>query len=149
MGEENGFRFSNEYMDGELGLVRLDDGAFQSKMQELEEYFAALHYEILRVREVGYENTEIIDKSERFFEICDEATGLAEAYSQRKASSLTVIEKYITIDIIVLMLLIGYEFIKAVRFAAMNRALQKKAVSLEAAQLFLGITRRLWAAAEA
>ena len=54
--------------------------------------FAALHDEILRVREVGYENTEIIDKSERFFEICDEATGLAEAYSQRKASSLTVIE---------------------------------------------------------
>ena len=112
--------------NGELGLVRLDDGAFQSKMQELEEYFAALHYEILRVREVGYKNTEIIDKSERFFEICDEATGLAEAYSQRKASSLTVIEKYITIDIIVLMLLIGYEFIKAVRFAAMNRVLQKK-----------------------
>ena len=28
-------------------------------------------------------------------------------------------------------------------------ALQIKAVSLEAAQLFLGITRRLWAAAEA
>ena len=28
-------------------------------------------------------------------------------------------------------------------------ALKKKAVSLEAAQLFLGITRRLWAAAEA
>ena len=112
--------------NGELGLVRLDDGAFQSKMQELDDYFAALHDEILRVREVGYENTEIIDKSERFFEICDEATGLAEAYSQRKASSLTVIEKYITIDIIVLMLLIGYEFIKAVRFAAMNRALQKK-----------------------
>lgn len=28
--------------NGELGLVRLDDGAFQSKMQELEEYFAAL-----------------------------------------------------------------------------------------------------------
>ena len=112
--------------NGELGLVRLDDGAFQSKMQELDDYFAALHDEILRVREVGYENTEIIDKSERFFEICDEATGLAEAYSQRKASSLTVIEKYITIDIIVLMLLIGYEFIKAVRYAAMNRVLQKK-----------------------
>ena len=115
--------------NGELGLVRqrrMMTGRFQSKMQMLEEYFAALHYEILRVREVGYENTEIIDKSERFFEICDEATGLAEAYSQRKASSLTVIEKYITIDIIVLMLLIGYEFIKAVRFAAMNRALQKK-----------------------
>ena len=121
--------------NGELGLVRLDDGAFQSKMQELDDYFAALHDEILRVREVGYENTEIIDKSERFFEICDEATGLAEAYSQRKASSLTVIEKYITIDIIVLMLLIGYEFIKAVRYAAMNRVLQKKVYLDEATGL--------------
>ena len=28
--------------NGELGLVRLDDGAFQSKMQELDDYFAAL-----------------------------------------------------------------------------------------------------------
>ena len=77
--------------NGELGLVRLDDGAFQSKMQELDDYFATLHDEILRVREVGYKNTEIIDKSERFFEICDEASGLSEAYSQRKAFSLTVI----------------------------------------------------------
>lgn len=47
-------------------------------------------------------------------------------YSQRKASSLSVLEKYITADIVVLMLLIGYEFIKAVRYAAMNRVLQKK-----------------------
>ena len=28
------------------------------------------------VRETGYENTEIIAKSEQFFQICDEATGL-------------------------------------------------------------------------
>ena len=28
------------------------------------------------VREKGYENTEIIAKSEQFFQICDEATGL-------------------------------------------------------------------------
>lgn len=47
-------------------------------------------------------------------------------YSQRKASLLSVFEKYITADIVVLMLLIGYEFIKAVRYAAMNRVLQKK-----------------------
>lgn len=47
-------------------------------------------------------------------------------YSQRKASSLSVLEKYITADIVVWMLLIGYEFIKAVRYAAMNRVLQKK-----------------------
>ncbi len=58
--------------------------------------------------------------------ICDEATGLAEKYSQKKATSLSLLEKYITADIVVLMLLIGYEFIKAIQYAAMNRLLQRK-----------------------
>lgn len=96
-------------------------------MKELDEYFTSLHKEIYRVRTVGYEHTDIISKSERFFEICDEATGFAEVYAQRKATSLATLEKFITADIVVLMLLIGYEFIKAVRFAAMNRILQHKA----------------------
>ncbi len=112
--------------DDALGLVRLDDTAFQNKMQELEAYFSVLCDEIQLVRERGYENTTVIEKSESFFGICDDATGLAEAYSQRKASSLTVLERYITADITVLILLIAYEFVKAVRFAAMNRVLQKK-----------------------
>lgn len=96
-------------------------------MKELDEYFISLHKEIYRVRTVGYEHTDIISKSERFFKICDEATGLAEVYAQRKATSLATLEKFITADIVVLMLLIGYEFIKAVRFAAMNRILRHKA----------------------
>ena len=118
----DGLRYGND----ELDLVRLDDAAFQKKMQELDEYFSVLKEEIYRVRTEGYENTGIIDKSEKFFGICDEATGLAEAYSQRKATSLSALEKYITADIVALMFLIGYEFVKAVRYAAMNRALQKK-----------------------
>lgn len=131
--EDGMIRDIEEFIDGlrngneELDLVRLNDSDFQNKMQELDEYFSNLYQEILLVREKGYENTEIISKSERFFEICDEATGLAEAYSQRKATSLSALEKYITADIIALMLLIGYEFVKAVRYAAMNRVLQRKA----------------------
>ena len=58
--------------------------------------------------------------------VYDEATGLAEKYSQKKATSLSLLEKYITADIVVLMLLIGYEFIKAIQYAAMNRLLQRK-----------------------
>ena len=112
--------------DAELDLVRLDDEAFQNKMAELDDYFSLLRQEIMRVRAQGYEQTEIISKSERFFEICDEATGLAEAYSQRRATSLEHLEKYITVDIVFLMLLIGYELIKALRTAAQNRALQSK-----------------------
>ena len=118
-----GLRHGND----KLKLVRLKDDDFQDKMKELDEYFISLHKEIYRVRTVDYEHTDIISKSERFFKICDEATGLAEVYAQRKATSLATLEKFITADIVVLMLLIGYEFIKAVRFAAMNRILRHKA----------------------
>ena len=54
-----------------LNFVRLDDEDFQTKMDELEKYFDELRSEILLVREKGYENTEIIEKSEKFFQICD------------------------------------------------------------------------------
>ena len=120
--------FIDGLMNGnkELNLVRLEDSDFQTKMEELNEYFLMLEQEIMQVRAYGADKTQILSKSEHFFEICDEATGLAEVYSQRKASLLSVLEKYITADIVVLMLLIGYEFIKAVRYAAMNRVLQKK-----------------------
>lgn len=112
--------------DKKLNLVRLDDTDFQNKMKELDQYYTVLHQEIDRVRTDGYENTDIISKSEKFFAICDEATGLAEKYAQKKATSLSVLEKYIIADIVVLMLLIGYEFVKAIRYAAMNRTLRHK-----------------------
>ena len=66
----------NAYIDGlqngssELDLVRLDDRDFQDKMTELASYFEELKAEILLVREKGYENTAIIEKSETFFKIC-------------------------------------------------------------------------------
>ena len=118
----DGLRNGNE----DLNLVRLNDPAFQDKMKELEDYFQILKQEILLVREEGPDHTQIIPVSEQFFVICDEATGLAEEYSQRKASSLSYLEKYITADIVALMILIGYELVKALKYAAMNRALQKK-----------------------
>ena len=95
-------------------------------MQELDEGFSDLYKEICLGRSEGYEKTDIISRSEDFFVICDEATGLAEKYSQKKATSLSLLEKYITADIVVLMLLIGYEFIKAIQYATMNRLLQRK-----------------------
>ena len=52
-------------------------------------------------------------------------------YSQRKASLLSVFEKYITADIVVLMLLIGYEFIKAVRYAADESCFCRKKVYID------------------
>mgnify|MGYP000727225463 CR=1 FL=1 len=104
----DGLRNGND----ELNLVRLNDVDFQNKMQELDDKFSDLYKKIYLVRFKGARNTDIIPESEEFFVICDEATGLAEKYSQKKATSLSLLEKYITADIVVLMLLIGYEFIK-------------------------------------
>ena len=114
------------YGSDELNLVRLDDHAFQNKMKELDEHFQELQKEIRQVRKEGYENTEIIEKSEAFFGICDEATGLAEKYAQKKATALERLEKIVIADIIGLVCLLAYELIKAVKYAAQNKALKKK-----------------------
>lgn len=73
-----------------LNLVYLNDTDFQNKMQELDEGFSDLYKEICLGRSEGYEKTDIISRSEDFFVICDEATGLAEKYSQKKATSLSI-----------------------------------------------------------
>lgn len=119
----------------ELDFVRLDDKDFQNKMEELEQYFKELRSEILLVREKGYENTDIILKSENFFQICDEAVGFSEKYSQKKATALDHLEKVVLVDILGLVLIIGTELIKAVRFAAQNKVLQKKVYLDEATGL--------------
>ena len=118
-----------------LNFVRLDDEDFQTKMDELEKYFDELRSEILLVREKGYENTEIIEKSEKFFQICDEAVGFAEVYTQKKATGLDHLEKIVLVDILGLVLIIATELIKVVRFAAQNKILQKKVYLDEATGL--------------
>lgn len=124
------------YGSDELNFVRLADKDFQNKMEELAQYFEEeLRREILLVRENGYENTDIILKSENFFQICDEAVGYAEVYSQKKATALDHLEKVVLADILGLVLIIGAELIKAVRFAAQNRILQKKVYLDEATGL--------------
>lgn len=115
------------YGSDKLNFVRLADKDFQNKMDELAQYFEEeLRRELLLVMENGYENTDIISKSEEFFELCDETVGYAEVYSQKKATALDHLEETVLIDILGLVLIIGTELVKAVRFAAQNRVLQKK-----------------------
>lgn len=117
-----GLRFGSE----ELDLVSLDDKAFQVKMEGLDAYFDTLKQEIDLVRQVGYENTNIIEKSEIFFNLCDVATGLAESYSQRIATRLKQFETLTVIDIVILVFMILYELLKALRYAKANRELKSK-----------------------
>ena len=119
----------------ELNFVRLDDAEFQDKMKELDDYFQILKEEVSLVREKGYQQTNIIEKSEKFFKICDKAVGRAEVYSQRLASALDRLERIVIVDIAGLLILIGMELIKAVRYAAQNRILQSKVYLDEATGL--------------
>ena len=127
----NGLRYGSD----DLNLVRLDDDEYQAKMTELANYFDELCTEIIRVREVGYENTDIIPMSEEFFGICDDATRLAEDYSQEKASALNYLEGLVIIDIMGLVATFAVELVRAVRTAALNRELQSKVYLDEATGL--------------
>lgn len=127
----NGLRYGSD----ELNLVRLNDDEYQAKMTELNDYFDSLRSEIMLVREAGYENTDIIAKSEEFFGICDKATKLAEDYSQRKATALNQLENVVIADIVGLLVLFAVELVRALRTAALNRALQKKVYLDEATGL--------------
>ena len=127
----DGLRFGSDKLD----LVRLDDDAFQGKMTELDRDFDELVQDIADVRSVGFENTDIIERSEAFFAVCDDATSLAEAYSQQKASALRQLENVVIVDIAGLIVIIGIELFRAVRFAAQNRVLQKKVYIDEATGL--------------
>ena len=127
----DGLRFGSS----ELDLVRLDDTDFQTKMTALSSEFDDLKGEILLVRQRGYTDTDIIAKSEHFFQTCDEATNLAEVYSQKRATALDTLEKIVLADIVGLLLLFGYQIFKALRYAAMNRILQSKVYLDEATGL--------------
>lgn len=121
-----------EYIDGlrngseRIHLVWLEDKDFQEKMQELDINYASLKKEIKKVRAKGYEETKIIPMSETFFRMCDQATGLAEIYSQKQASALERLEKLVFLDIVGLLFLLGIEIVKAFQYTAQNRILQKK-----------------------
>ena len=127
----NGLRYGSD----DLNLVRLDDDEYQAKMTELANYYDELCAEISRVREVGYESTDIIAMSEEFFGICDDATRLAEDYSQEKASALNYLEGLVIIDIVGLLATFAVELVRALRTAALNRELQNKVYLDEATGL--------------
>lgn len=121
--------------DASLSLVRLSDPDFQDKMKELSGYYLQVKQEIIHLRRTGKADSYLIAATEQFFAICDEATALAEAYSEKQARDLALLEKGITADIFVLMILIGFEFFKALKRLMQNRVLQKKAYLDEATGL--------------
>ena len=72
-----------KYKDGQYNLVNLRDNEYNDKLYILSDYWEELKKEIKAVREVGYQNTDIVNMSEIYFKMADETVSAAESYSER------------------------------------------------------------------
>lgn len=62
---------------GKYQLTKLNDQKYQKKLVELNKSWISLKEEIQKVREDGYENTNIIEMSENYFYLADETVDAA------------------------------------------------------------------------
>lgn len=115
------------YQDGHYNLIRLKDEAYQEKLEVQSAYWEQLKEEIAVVRQKGYEDTNIVAMSERYFEMADETVFAAEDYSQQIAEKIRTIELLSVIDMSGLVILVIIQRIQAMKMARSNKALEKKA----------------------
>ena len=115
------------YQDGHYDLVRLYDKEYQEKLQIQSDYWDKLKIEIEAVRNVGYENTDIVNMSEIYFKMADETVFAAENYSQRIAERIRTIELLSALDMLCLMILVIIQTMAAMKMAVKNKLLEQKA----------------------
>lgn len=116
-----------KYEKGRYNLVSLDDEVYQSDLDEQMEYWQQLKAEIYRVREQGYENTNIVVISERYFRMADETVTAAELYSQSIATVIRYLEIATAADMLILVLIVLARSIEAVRMRRRAHQLEQKA----------------------
>lgn len=116
-----------KYEDGNYDLVRLDDETYQKKLDAQITYWDRLKMEIQKVRENGYEATNIVNMSETYFGMADATVDAAEKYSEKIAQRIRWLEIVSVIDIAVLMIMIVEQTVLGFRIAKKNKILEKKA----------------------
>ena len=118
------------YIDGiqhgsdELQLVRIEDKDFQDKVQLLSEEWGRLKQEIILARKLGYQHTDVVAQSERYFRLCDAMVGSAEVYTQKRTQAIKYIEIAINIMILLLLIIIVKQYITALGIARKNKELK-------------------------
>lgn len=104
----NGLKFGG----GKYNLVSLKDETYQQDLDEQMKYWQVLKDEIYKVRNIGYENTEIVDISEEYFRMADQTVSAAEDYSQSIATGLRYLEFLSTADISILIIIMIARYVK-------------------------------------
>ena len=116
-----------KYDDGSYGLVSLKDANYQGKLDRLIDYWEKLKKEIRKARDGGYEATDIVAMSETYFRLADEVVSAAEAYSNKAAKTMRLVEFLSTVDMLILFLLIIEQSLSSMRIIRKNRILEQKA----------------------
>lgn len=116
-----------KYKDGQYNLVNLRDNEYNDKLYILSDYWEELKKEIKAVREVGYQNTDIVNMSEIYFKMADETVSAAERYSERIAIKIRTIELLSVLDMLCLVILIIIQTLTAMKMAVLNKLLEQRA----------------------
>lgn len=116
-----------KYEDGNYNLVCLDDEVYQKKLDSQITYWDRLKLEIQKVRENGYEATNIVNMSETYFGMADATVDAAEQYSERLAHRLRWLEIVSIVDMVFLILMMVEQTMVAFRITKKNKVLEKKA----------------------
>ena len=116
-----------KYEDGHYDLVRLDDKDYQKKLDVQIAYWNKLKDEIQEVRAQSYQNTDIVEMSETYFQLADETVDAAETYSEKIARTIRWLEILSAIDMIGLIATIVDQTATALKISRANKQLEKKA----------------------
>ena len=116
-----------KYESRKYNLVSLQDETYQSDLDAQMEYWKQLKAEIYCVRESGYEATNIVEVSEKYFQMADETVSAAEKYSESIATIIRYLEIVTAVDITILILIMLARSLDAVRIRHRNHQLEQKA----------------------
>ena len=112
---------------GKYSLTRMDDADYQSKLSLQYDYWKQLKDEILRVRQNGYQDSQIMPMSETYFQLADDTVAAAEVYSQQCVNRLRMLEIVVSIDMVLILIGLISQSINEVRLRRSNRELRHKA----------------------
>ena len=113
-----------KYEDGHYDLISLNDKDYQKKLDVQIAYWHKLKEEIKEVRTNNYQNTDIVEMSETYFQLADETVDAAETYSEKIARNIRWLEILSAIDLIGLIATIIDQTIMAVKFSKTNKQLE-------------------------
>ncbi len=116
-----------KYDGDSYGLVNLEDVNYQGKLDSMIDYWEKLKKEIKKARDCGYEATDIVAMSETYFGLADETVSAAEAYSDKAAKQMRLVELLSAVDMLILFLLIIEQSLSSMRIIRKNRILEQKA----------------------